>query len=536
MNKTEEVLKLNKFTSGNFGNDPTICGSKTDLLIDCDIGKQYQSTDNVKSSNQPLLREYIPPLNRGVYWVMVLLGAGQLYPYQTVITAADYFDVVFPGKKVTYLSTTILMYPSTMFSLIFIKYGHKIPFSIRIIVSCLVMGLGLTVIPFFVTMPESSGLLAVLLVVGITGALMTMNMCGIYGFSALLPQIYTQGMMTGQAVAGVTVSLTRILTKYFYPGSNAGIQAGGKLFFIIGAVWLLFCAIGFGIIMRGSFTKHYIKKYRESKRDLLITRAMSSSIFSENNNTPIENGLVRRSRPWFREVSGSCGLGNSPSNFSFRKYLRRNFDGDVPDDHFKKPSTPTWDSVPSSRTMQGSGRNSSSTRKTRTSYRKINKRIFKLGLSVVLVFFGTFLPFPGLIVTLESQYEFLGDGWFAILLITEFTIFDTIGRYSAGYTKCGLTKERLWLPIFLRFLLYPVFLLYYMRFYHNEWLIIGANAVLALSNGFIVTIAMMLAPGQLIMHEREVGGAIMGFYAQFGILSGCAGALLVNTILNSFGY
>jgi len=441
---------------------------------------------------------------------MVLIGAGQLYPYQTLITASDYFDVVFPGKKVTYLNTTILMYPSTMFSLIFIKYGHKIPFSIRIIVSCLVMGLGLALIPFVAKSSVSSGLVTVLIVVGVTGAMMTMNQCGIYGFAGLLPEIYTQGMMTGQAVAGVTVSLTRILTKYFYSSTVSGIEVGGRLFFIIGGVWMLMCAIGFAAIMRGSFTKHYMKKYRDSKRQLLITQG---SIFSENS---------------------SMAIGNSPNNISFRKYLRRNFDGDVPEGQFTKPATPTWDSLPTPRTS-GSG-NSMKVKKSRTSYKKINGKIWKLGLSVVLVFVATFLPFPGLVVTLKSQYKFLDNGWFAILLITEFTLFDTVGRYSAGYTKCGLTKERLWQPILVRFLLYPIFLLYYMRFYHNEWLIMGANAVLALSNGFLVTISMMLAPAQLLMHEREVGGAIMSFYAQFGILSGCAGALLINTILNLYGY
>jgi len=511
MPKVKEVLKLNQFTSGGSGSEFTLGGSKTDLLLDSTNGKEWsQSADN--NMKKPFLVDNIPPLNRGVYWVMVLIGAGQLYPYQTLITASDYFDAVFPGKKVTYLNTTILMYPSTMFSLLFIKYGHKLPFSIRIIVSCVVMGFGLTLIPFVAQLSESSGLLTVLVVVGVTGAMMTMNQCGIYGFAGLLPEIYTQGMMTGQAVAGVTVSVTRILTKYFYPSSDSGIENGGKLFFIIGSAWMLMCAIGFATIMRGSFTKHYMRKYHDSKRQLFITQANRSSIFSEN----------------------SSAIGNSPNNFSFRKYLRRNFDGDVPEGQFRKPSTPTWEAAPTPRTPSSAGGNTK--RKYRISYRKINGKIYKLGLCVVLVFVATFLPFPGLVVTLQSQYKFLGNGWFAILLITEFTIFDTVGRYSAGYTKCGLTKERLWLPILLRFLLYPIFLLYYMRFYHDEWFIMGANAVLALTNGFLVTVSMMFAPAQLVMHEREVGGAIMSFYAQLGILSGCAGALLVNTILNLYGY
>merc|ERR550534_961434 len=141
----------------------TLGGGKSDLLCGSTNGKEWSQSDkNLKQ--QPLLRENIPPLNRGVYWVMVLIGAGQLYPYQTLITASDYFNAVFPGKKVTYLNTTILMYPSTMFSLVFIKYGHKLPFSIRIIVSCLVMGLGLTLIPFVAKLSVSSGLLSVLIV------------------------------------------------------------------------------------------------------------------------------------------------------------------------------------------------------------------------------------------------------------------------------------------------------------------------------------------------------------------------------------
>jgi len=79
-------------------------------------------------------------------------------------------------------------------------------------------------------------LTAVLSTVGVTGVLMCMNQSGIYGFAGLLPEIYTQGVMTGQAIAGVTVSLTRILTKYFYPDTHEGIKTGGKLFFIVGTL------------------------------------------------------------------------------------------------------------------------------------------------------------------------------------------------------------------------------------------------------------------------------------------------------------
>jgi len=510
MDINERIQNINTSSNGE---------TSSDILNEKYLGERENngmSLNPPEVVNQPLLGDYYKQpvgLHRGVYWVMVLIGAGQLYPYQTLITAADYFNTVFPGKKVTYYNTTILMYPSTMFSLIFIKYGHKLPFSIRIVVSFILMGVGLSAIPYLSAISGSTGLTSVLITVGFTGALMCMNQGGVYGFAGLLPEIYTQGVMTGQAVAGVTVSLTRILTKYFYPATDEGITTGGKVFFIVGALWLVMCAICFSIATRGSFTKHYVNKYKESRQALLD---------SQNNLVPTV------------QSSPAPAIGNSPANFSFRKYLSSNFEGDAPDGRFIKPGTPKlWGSLGKPRPI-----NSGEPKRTRprTSYRKINHKVYKLGLSGVMVFFATFLPFPGLVVTLESQYKILGNGWFAIVLITEFTVFDTIGRYSAGYTKLGLTKERLWLPISLRFLLYPIFLLYYMRLYHNEIVIFVANAVLASSNGFLFTIAMMLAPGQLLTFEKEVGGAIMSFYAQLGILTGCAGALAVSQLLNSLGY
>jgi len=265
---------------------------------------------------------------------------------------------------------------------------------------------------------------------------------------------------------------------------------------------------------RGSFTKHYVNKYHQSRQALLDS----------------QNNLLAAA-----EASPAPTTGSSPASFSFRSYLKSNFEGDATSNSFGKLATPKmWGSLRTPTPINGGTPSRRTT--PRTSYRQINHKIYKLGLNGVLVFIATFLPFPGLMVTLESEYKILGNGWFAIVLITEFTVFDTIGRYAAGYSKLGLTKETLWLPILLRFLLYPIFLLYYMRVYHDEILIFVANAVLALTNGFLFTIAMMLAPGQLLIHEKEVGGAIMSFYAQLGILSGCAGALAVSQLLNSLGY
>lgn len=440
--------------------------------------------------------------SRIVYFVMVLIGAGQLYPYQTLITAADYFDSTFPGKNVTYFNTTILMYPSTLFSLIFVKYGHKMSFSLRIIGTFFIMGCGLTMIPFFSELDEPLNLVLVLVTVGFCGILQCANQCGIYAFAGILPEQYTQGAMVGQAVAGVTVSITRIVTKLAFPQTEEGTKQGGKIFFIAGTVVCFACSIGFYLTLRGSFSQHHLQKFRESKRDLLLS-AEQESINISNSTSP--------------SVPPTLDLGSSPAKFSFRRFL------------FKH--VPPNQSPASRGAVAGGGK----PRKLKTNYRVINGKIYVLGCAVVTVFLVTFLPFPALCVTLKSKYKFLQHGWFGIFLITEFTIFDTIGRYCAGITKAGINQHNIWCPLIARMALYPLFMLYYLGYFHDEWIVITANAALALSNGFLVTIAMMLAPAQLKTHEREVGGAMMSFYAQFGILLGCASALAVSQILKKFG-
>jgi hypothetical protein len=50
-----------------------------------------------------------------VWSILLVIGAGVLYPYQALVTAADYFDSIFPGKKIVYKLALFLMYLSVFF-------------------------------------------------------------------------------------------------------------------------------------------------------------------------------------------------------------------------------------------------------------------------------------------------------------------------------------------------------------------------------------------------------------------------------------
>merc|ERR1711879_295379 len=99
------------------------------------------------------------------------------------------------------------------------------------------------------------------------------------------------------------------------------------------------------------------------------------------------------------------------------------------------------------------------------SFRKVNGKIYKLGLCVAFVFVITFLMFPALTGELKSQYESLNTShWFVIILITVFNAGDTIGRYLPSYTHFGFKPETIWIGVLGRLALYPVFLVTFMGY------------------------------------------------------------------------
>merc|ERR1712154_209762 len=71
------------------------------------------------------------------------------------------------------------------------------------------------------------------------------------------------------------------------------------------------------------------------------------------------------------------------------------------------------------------------------------KKIRMLALALFLVFFITFLPFPGMLTSLQSQtYEWINRGtWMPVFLVLLFNCSDYVGRqFVAGCTTCSFSK------------------------------------------------------------------------------------------------
>lgn len=158
------------------------------------------------------------------YWILFLQGLGNLFPWNTLITAAHYFRMRFCGAAYetgfeNYFSV-VTMLAQVCGLVLSLGYLEKLPLK-----WCVLLPLALST----AVMALCTGLVAltglsqdVLFAVTLLAcALFGMNSAvsggGIFGLSGCLPAEYTAAVMCGQGLGGVVVSLTSISSIYFSP-------------------------------------------------------------------------------------------------------------------------------------------------------------------------------------------------------------------------------------------------------------------------------------------------------------------------------
>ena len=90
----------------------------------------------------------------------------------------------------------------------------------------------------------------------------------IYGLAGVLPgKWYTQAIMAGESAAGMTVAISRVITK----ASVANERFGAIAFFIISLLFILLC-IGCQVFLRFSpFVTYHMKKFQAEKATIQVS-------------------------------------------------------------------------------------------------------------------------------------------------------------------------------------------------------------------------------------------------------------------------
>jgi equilibrative nucleoside transporter 1/2/3 len=150
----------------------------------------------------------------------------------------------------------------------------------------------------------------------------------------------------------------------------------------------------------------------------------------------------------------------------------------------------------------------------------VMQQIWAQAFNVWFNFAVTMTIFPGVMHEWAPHRDL-----FLQLLTGCFQVFDVCGRYLANAFAGHLPPSRLWIFAFLRLLFVPAFLL--GQWHPESCFIWGSDigrvllvALMALSNGFVASCAMMYGPSSCERGLREVAGISMGCMMIIGIFCG----------------
>lgn len=146
-------------------------------------------------------------------------------------------------------------------------------------------------------------------------------------------------------------------------------------------------------------------------------------------------------------------------------------------------------------------------------------RVKWYGFGIVLIYIVTLAIFPGYI-TEDVHSEILKD-WYAIILITGYNVFDLVGKSLTAVYLLENEKVAIGGTV-LRLLLFPLFLecLHGPKFFRTEIPVTILTCLLGLTNGYLTSVLLILAPKSVQLQHAETAGVVMVLFLVVGLASG----------------
>eukprot|EP00696_Hemimastix_kukwesjijk_P002571 gnl/Hemi2/13145_TR4494_c0_g1_i1.p1 gnl/Hemi2/13145_TR4494_c0_g1~~gnl/Hemi2/13145_TR4494_c0_g1_i1.p1 ORF type:complete len:430 (-),score=144.40 gnl/Hemi2/13145_TR4494_c0_g1_i1:114-1403(-) len=201
-----------------------------------------------------------------VYVIFFFLGMTIMLPWNTIITAFDFFTIIFGKTDFEFYFSIIFNIPCFAFSMLLTFFGRRIPVWPRILGSMVIFLIVLVVLPFLgfaVDHGHLSAHTAIIIIytcVALTGLCVGVIYSTATGVAALFPGPYMGCLNSGVGLGGVIVGLIRIFTKVALPQTDAGTLTGSLVYFIIAATVVFVSILGYLALPYISFARFYISQ------------------------------------------------------------------------------------------------------------------------------------------------------------------------------------------------------------------------------------------------------------------------------------
>ncbi|KMZ59009.1 Equilibrative nucleoside transporter 1 [Zostera marina] len=237
---------------------------------------------------EALLFENSPPPDTFhlAYIIYFTLGVGLLIPWNTFITAVDYFTYIYPSIPVDRVFTLAFIVVSIVFLLLIILIGQhssaflRINIGIGLMVLCLAIPLVVDRVLVNGKQGVYEGFYFTVLALAIGGVADAFGKGGLFGSVGELPKIYMIAVNSGGAASGVIISMLRIITKSIYPQNAYGLRKSANLYFVVSMAVSIICIFCYNLSHKIPIIRYYNefnKKAIEIERAQKITSPAHSS-------------------------------------------------------------------------------------------------------------------------------------------------------------------------------------------------------------------------------------------------------------------
>ncbi|KAK6173971.1 hypothetical protein SNE40_017335 [Patella caerulea] len=481
---------------------------------------QLQSPSRSRRTNQDRLNPPRDPCSC-IYLALVLAGAGFLLPYNSFITAVDYYENRFPNSTIIFdmsMTYIIVAFISVCVNNVLVEalsmpvritFGYLISFAVLLAIALCDV--------WYQVFTQDVAYKVTLLAVAVVAIGATVQQSSFYGFTSMLPARYTQAVMTGESAAGLIISINRIITKALLNDQ----RINTIIFFIISISILWVCFIVFHIIRRTEFVRFYVSlcenaAIADDQRGITkgggCTEEVSLVDFQEPSSGQRYGVLIIQSPTSATPPRTSDSTTPSGSDVTVRDITRCNeeqvmFQGQSYKEHVPKVS--------------------SIKRGLRMRY-EVSKTVWPYMLSIGLAYFVTLCLFPGIESEVISCH--LGS-WMPIIMMAIFNASDFIGKIFASIPY-DWPRGRLLMATFCRIILVPLLMLCATPRDHpiltgEAWPLL-LSLLLGLTNGYVGSVPMILAPSRVPDEQRELCGNIMTMSYSLGLTTGSGVAYLLD--------
>ncbi|XP_065110357.1 equilibrative nucleoside transporter 4-like [Paramisgurnus dabryanus] len=442
-------------------------------------------------------KEFIPDdRNHGIYFAMLLAGVGFLLPYNSFITDVDYLRRKF--RRVYIVFHISLTYILVGLSSVIVNnmLVEKLSLHTRICVGYLFALGPLVFVSIFDVWLElfdtEQSYVLTLVSVAIVAFGCTVQQSSFYGYTGMLPKRYTQGVMTGESIAGVIVSLSRIFTKLLVEDEKNII-----ILFLFSVSIETLCFLLHVVVRRTRFVRYHTDRAQHSH----------TSFTGQIHDSPARNHVDNQIHYDSSAEEEDGTVVSSAVDDADGVHLDNSFHGDgtyVKFDVPKPDTRTTWISL-----KELLGRRCA-----------VARRIWAHMLSITMTYFITLFLFPGLESGLHNGI--LGE-WLPILTMALFNMADFVGKILAA-CPCEWSGVQLLVGSCLRILLLPLCIMYVSPnqpplLTHPAWPC-SFSLLLGVSNGYLGSVAMIQAAGHVPLQLREVAGNTMTVSYMAGLMLG----------------